>query len=267
MTRTPPADRGSIRVAKIARFLLLAFVVLLATAVAAQAIPDGTIIPAQLDSSLDSGKTKPGREFTARVMQDLPGTRIRAGNKIVGHVLGAQPAADRRSAQLALQFDSVETNRRRIPISTHLRALASMMEVADAQVPASGPDRGTPASAWTTVQVGGEVVYRGGGPVASGSAEVGEPTANGVLAWISEGPGSKCRGELANDHRLQAFWVFSSTACGAYGYPGIEILHSGRSAPVGQILLASRRGNVHLQGGSGILLRVSGIQPKTVPKR
>jgi hypothetical protein len=131
-----------------------------------------------------------------------------------------------------------------------------MMEVADAQVPLSGPDRGTSGASWTTTQIGGEIVYRGGGPVANGLRDVGIPAANGVLARPSSLPGKRCA-DGVGDGGLQAFWVFSSDACGVYGFSDLEIAHSGRGEPVGEIVLTSRSGNVHLQSGSGMLLRVN----------
>ena len=131
--------------------------VLFSTALSAQeTIPKGTILPVQLNSTLDS-RNQPGRVFTARVMQDVPGTNIRAGSKVLGHIVSAKPAKDGSEAQLTLRFNAVKTSRHQIPILVDLRALASMMEVADAQTPASGPDRGTSQGSWTTYQIGGEV--------------------------------------------------------------------------------------------------------------
>jgi hypothetical protein len=160
-----------------------------------------------------------------------------------------------------VHFDSLQVSKRRIPISTNLRAIASMREVEDAQVPEAGPDRGTSQAAWTTVQVGGEVVYRGGGSVANGLQAVGIPTANGVLAHVSSVPGTKCRGEVGDNDRLQALWVFSSDACGAYGFSDLEIADSGRSDPIGEIVLTADKRDVHLPSGSGMLLRVDKSGP------
>lgn len=227
---------------------------------AQETIANGTILPVRLNSTLDS-RNRPGRGFSARVMQDVPGTSIRAGAKALGRIVSAKPAKDGSGAQLTLRFDSVEISQRTIPLSADLRALASMMEVARAQAPLSGPDRGTPAASWTTRQIGGEVVYRGGGPVARGLRSVGVPAPNGVLVRAFSPPGSACRGEIDGNDRLQAFWVFSSDACGVYGFRDLEIMHAGRKHPAGEIVLTSGQGNFHVASGSGLLLRVNAAQP------
>jgi hypothetical protein len=259
MIFTPSSRRivsAGIESAKLTAFVVALLIFCPTIVLAQQVIPNGTIIPVQLNTSLNSAKAKPGQKVTATVMQDvpLPDGKIPSGSKVVGHVVSAKRAANGTGGQLTLRFDSVKTSKQNIPVTTNLRAIASMMEVADAQVPASGPDRGTPPEWWTTTQVGGEVVYRGGGPVANGLQSVGVPAPNGVLARVSPVPGTKCSGEV-DDDRLQALWVFSSDACGAYGYPDLDITHSGRNEPVGEIVLTSRNGNVHLQSGSGMLLR------------
>jgi hypothetical protein len=268
VTFTLPAGRSIPARIKSAKLISLIIVVLFSSALLAQqAIPSGTIIPVRLNSTLDSRKTKPGQVFTARVMQDvpLPDSKIRAGSKVIGHVVSAKRTGNGTDEPLSLRFDAIEVSKRPTPISTNLRAIASMMEVEDAQVPAAGPDRGTSQAAWTTVQVGGEVVYRGGGPVANGLQDVGIPTANGVLAHVSSVPGTKCAGEADDNSRFQALWVFSSDACGAYGFSDLEIAHSGRSDPIGEVVLTSSKGDVHLPSGSGMLLRVNSPGPDATP--
>jgi hypothetical protein len=224
------------------------------------AIPAGTILPIALNSSLNSRKVKAGQVITARVMQEVPllsGSKIREGAKVIGHVVDVKPATTGIGAQMTLRFDTVAVSKQRIAITTNLRALASMMAVEEAQIPESGPDRGTSENAWTTDQIGGEVVYRGGGPVASGLRSVGEPTTHGVLVHVSAKPGTKCRGEVDGNDRPQALWVFSSDACGAYDFADFEIAHAGRTNPVGEITLKSTKRDLNLQAGSGMLLRVN----------
>ncbi|MGA7399451.1 MAG: hypothetical protein WCC99_21320 [Candidatus Sulfotelmatobacter sp.] len=231
--------------------------ILFATQVLGQSsIPPGTILPVQLNSSLNSRKLRPGQVITARVMQDVPlssGSKIHAGAKVIGHVTAVKRA---NGAQVSLRFDTLVAGHHQIPMTTDLRAVASMMAVEEAQIPAFGPDRGTSENAWTTEQIGGEVVYRGGGPVANGLQFVGKPAPNGVLVQVSSKPGSECRGD-SND-RMQALWVFSSDACGAYGFANLVITHAGRTNPAGEIILAANHGDLNVRGGSGMLLRVIG---------
>jgi hypothetical protein len=228
---------------------------------AQKTIPAGTILPVSLNTSLNSRKLGSGQVITARVMQDVPllsGSKIPAGAKVIGHVEAINRAHRANGAQVSIRFDTLMVHHHLIPITTDLRALASMMAVEEAQIPAFGPDRGTPENAWITEQIGGEVVYRGGGPVANGLESVGRPTPNGVLVQVSSKPGSKCRNDDEGNGRMQALWVFSSDACGAYGFADLAITHAGRSNPVGEIVLASAGRDLNVRAGSGMLLRVTG---------
>jgi len=237
---------------------LISLLVFSAAAWAQSSIPAGTVLPAELTASLDSGKSQPGQVITARTMQDvpLPAGKIPAGARIVGHIVIVGSLKNGPGTEISLQFDALRFSHRSIPITTSLRAWASMREVEDAQIPATGTDRGTPWAWMTTNQIGGEVVYGQGGPVTNGSTFVGRAAPGGVLVHISATPGSMCGGEAGGDDRPQALWLFSSDSCGLYGFPELEIIHAGRTDPVGQVRIASTRGRLHIQGGSGLLLQV-----------
>ncbi len=228
-------------------------------------IPAGTILPLELKSSLNSQKVLVGQVLNARVMQDVPllkGSTIHAGAKVRGHVVEVLSPTDRRGAQLSLQFDTLEYSQHgshlKAHITTNLRALASMMEVEEAGIPKTGPDRGTSQDAWTTEQIGGDIVYRGGGPVTNAFHAVGKPTPNGVLVRVASKSGTECRGEINGKDHPQALWLFSADACGTYGFSGLTISHAGRTAPMGKITLTATRGHVNVRSGSGLLLRVNG---------
>jgi hypothetical protein len=193
-------------------------------------------------------------------MQDvpLPGqSTIRAGAKVIGHVVAVTPATKVPGAKVSLRFDTLAVGKRRIPLVTNLRALATMMDVSAAQVPESGPDRGTSEYSWTTDQIGGEIAYHGRGAIVNGSHAVGYSEAGGALVQVSSRPGTKCRGAVDGNDQPQALWVFSSDACGLYDFPNVTLTHAGRTNPVGEITLKSSKGDINIRGGSGLLLRVA----------
>lgn len=50
----------------------------------------------------------------------------------------------------SLRFDTLAIGKQRLAMTTSLRALATMMDVSEAHVPESGPDRRTSENEWTT---------------------------------------------------------------------------------------------------------------------
>jgi hypothetical protein len=225
---------------------------------AAISIPAGTILPLRLPS-LSSQKSKKGELIKARVMQDVPlpnGEKIRAGAIVLGRVLDAIPATPGNQAALILTFDTLIQRGESIPITTSLRALASTLEIDSAQIPDMGAGESDVYDWLPTTQVGGETVYGLGGPVARGDTVVGRSVAGGVLVNVSAEAGARCRGSVEGNPAPQALWVFSSDACGVYGFPHLTIGNAGRTDPLGQITLASEVGLVEIRSGSGILLRV-----------
>jgi len=242
-----------------ALFMCVGLLAFAAASHAADSIPPGTVLPVLLNSTLSSTKSKPGQIVTARIMQDVPlpdGRTIRAGATVIGRVTAVTSASNGNHARISLRFDTLKISRQRIPIATNLRAIASLAEVEQAQLPITGPDRGTPESAWTTVQIGGDVVYRGGGPVEGTLGNVGKPVDGGVLSRLSQNPDRGCRGAVDANDAPQALWVFSSDACGPYSLPHLTIAHAGRTDPVGEIILETTKGEVNVHSGAGMLLRV-----------
>ncbi len=248
------------------RSLLLLVLLLPAGSFAQDAIPAGTILPVQLNSSLSSDRAHSGQIIRARLMQDVPlegRARIHAGAQVLGHVLAARAATLSAGAEIVVRFDTLAEGKRRFSMVTNLRALATMMDVSEAQIPESGPDHGTSEYNWTTDQIGGEVDYRGGGAIVHDSEIVGHSVPNGVLALVSSKAGTECRGAVEGNDRPQALWVFSSDACGLYDFPEVTLSHAGRTAPLGEITLQSNKGNLTIRGGSGMLLRVNGLAPRS----
>ena len=184
--------------------------------------------------------------------------KIRAGSKVIGKIVNIKPVQDAQRAEITLRFDSVNFRHRSVPITSSFRALASPMEVEDAQVPTTGTNRGTPWSWMTRVLIGGEVAYGEGGPVTRGTEIVGQALADGVLIPVQASRGRGCRGDVSGNARPQALWVFSSDACGVYGFSGVTLAHAGRTIPYGEITITSQSGKLNIGSGSGLLLRVNG---------
>jgi hypothetical protein len=242
--------------------LFLMFLLACITSVGQTQVPEGTLLPgtllpAMLSSSIDSHKNRPGDEIKARLMQDVPlgnGHKLPAGTRVVGEITDVKPS------MVTLRFDRLFVRNNTIAIRTNLRALASMTEISDAQLPTNtvSGDFGSSVDDWNTVQVGGDVVYgRRGGPVMHGSSVVGHSLlGNGVLAVPEAASDSTCRADISSE-TPQAMWLFSASACGTYGYPDLSIAHAGRSEPIGIVVLAAPD-RVRITAGSGVLLRVTG---------
>ncbi|MFZ0914704.1 MAG: hypothetical protein WBQ76_02715 [Candidatus Korobacteraceae bacterium] len=243
--------------------LLMAALFLAASSLIAQEIPAGTVLPVMLRTTLDARKAKVGQKIEARVMQDVPlssQTRIRAGAKLVGHVVEVTRPSPTSGSRIAISFDRLMIGGAAIPVTTSLRSLASMMEVFEAQLPTNAiDDYGTTTADWVTMQIGGDAVYRGNGTVMTDGQIVGKSTVAGdVSAKLIASRDGACRGAAAENDRVQALWLFSPSACGPYGFADLKIVHAGRQDPVGQIILASDK-NVHVPAGSGLLLRVTAV--------
>jgi hypothetical protein len=239
---------------------------------AQETIPSGTIIPVVLPRAIDSQKIKAGQPIVAQVAQDVPvGEKwvIRRNTKVLGKISQIESKPGSHRITLTLQFDRIQLGQAGVPVDMQLRALADVMAIMDAQMRLNPPYDRSVSPYDTTIQVGGDIVYRGGGPVQSLTGEVvGIPTGCmecGVLDMVPSEPGPECAGAVADDTHLQAMWVFSANACGVYGlngrgvsyFDGLEFQNGSTVSRDGQILF-SANDRVKLPGGSGLLLVVTG---------
>lgn len=217
-------------------------------------LPAGTLLPVALGHGINTDKLHAGDQVHAKVMQSIPGTPVRRGARVVGRVVAVNSSGN-GPAMVAIRFDAVHSQGRVVPVATDLRAVASPMEVQMAQVPEDMSDRGLTPETATTQQIGGDQVYRGGGPVARGTKAVGKPVPYGVEAVPQPSANGPCRGAQGNG-QPQALWLFSTDACGVYGFGNLHIEHAGYTS--GTIVLSSSAGNVKVGGGSALLLHVQG---------
>jgi len=225
----------------------------------ATVVPDSTVLAVRLDAALSSRRTKPGQVITARIMQDVPlagDAKIPAGTKLAGQVTAVKPATGGEGGSISFRFDTLQLPHENVRLVVHLRAIASTMEVRHARLPVNSGPTGAESS-WTTVQIGGDVVYRGGGSVRSRSGVVGKPVENGVLGRLDSNPDRGCRGDGTGE-RAQALWLFSSDACGTYDLRNVTVVRAdadAASTKTGEITLRSSKGDVNVRSGAGLLLR------------
>lgn len=228
-------------------------------------LPAGTILPVVLRTSVSFDKCKTGEVLRGKIAQNVPlpnGSTIRRGSQVEGHVVQVTPAANGAGARMSIQFDKLYFAGQWIPVTTNLRAIAGFMTAIESGAPDEAPAEGAPYTWLPTTQIGGDSVYGMWGPVMSwddASEVVGRSVGDGVLARPKVREGTSCRGELEGNDKPQALWVFSTDACGAYGIEHLNIVHAGRTHPVGTIVLVSETHNVKLRNGDGLLLRVDPV--------
>jgi hypothetical protein len=248
------------------RVQTVAPVILLVAAVStsssrAQSLPPGTTLPARLQNTLNSEKDQPGKTFTLKITQEIPVAGqpvIQRGATLTGHVVATQSIKiGAQSSRITLQFDKLRFSRQEIPVILGLRAIASVVEVQYAGMPTNSDDN---SASWTTRQIGGDVVYRGGGPVTTSWGEVvGKPVSDGVIGRLIAPRDGPLPGNLhcESDDSPHALGVFASTACGLYGFTRFTIERDGFEQPKGQITFVSSK-SIKIRAGSQLLLEILG---------
>jgi len=238
-------------------WIRLAMALLVGWVTPSREIPVGTVIPLMLSSGLDAAKDAPGKRIEGEVMQKVPlpsGKGISARSRMIGHIVNVTKEGSSGSG-LVVKFDVLQDEGHKTELLTGLLAVASMTSVAQAQTPIEPNSDTEPVSQWVTRQVGGDVVRRGWGKVASPDGTYGTWLAgSSVLIKLTPNPRAGCPDGPGYD-REQAVWIFSSAACGTYGLGDVKVANSGKDRSLGEIALTSRR-KLKVRGGSGWLLIV-----------
>lgn len=239
----------------------LAALFLTTVCLSAQQVPAGTLLPVMLDGKLESDKSKPGQEISAKLMQEVPlpdGGKIKRESKVMGHVVAISSASAGHDAKVTVQFDQIDIDKHLVPISVGLRALASMEAISIARQGVN-PNSGLGTTGWdlNLLLVGGQAAFTGQQIVKSQTGQVvGRiPEPGAVLAIPMANPARGCPGLTGNTSN-QAFWLFSTDACGVYGDKDLTVVSGIGGTTPGQIVLTAPK-RFTVEGGSGWLLQVN----------
>jgi hypothetical protein len=211
-------------------------------------IAAGSVIPVQLTKTIDAKKVKTGEEVDAKVTQDMKSQSgqvlVPKDTKIVGHVTEAQPRSkEQKESQLGITFDRAvmkEGGDMVMPASIQA-VIVPQNQSADNAAPAGGSSAPAPS--------GGSM---SGAPNSGRSGNAGStPQASSAPAAAASDGSSAPATNTANNPRPQ---ITASTQ-GVIGQADYKLSTPGDSSQ-GSVV-TSEKGNVKLEGGTMLLLRVS----------
>jgi hypothetical protein len=201
------------------------------------ALPSGTAVNAELNSSVDSKKAKVGDRVEAHTTEDIKYAGkiiVPKGAKLEGHVTEATARSKGDSGStLAIQFDkAIPKKGEEIPLNVAIVAIAAP------QRDFSGGSSGS----------GGDPMTGGGAATASGSPMGSSHTPTATPAARSDPGGAADSTTGSND-----VGQLSAKSRGVYGLSDLKLMATPSSASPATIITSSGK-NVRLDGGTRLLL-------------
>jgi hypothetical protein len=224
-------------------------------AAASGSLTAGSQIHATLTKPVDAKKSRAGEEFIAKTTSDIKSNGaviVPRGSKIIGHVTEAKAGAKGEAdSTLGLAFDrAVLKNGQEIPFSATIRAIAN------SQPPSSeimAPDE-MPSVAGAAP--GGGFSRPSVAPVGETTRAVGT-TAGGLVHTAGDVAGDAGAGATgAVAPTLDASGHLTSASQGVIGLKGMSLGTETAGSAQGSSVIHSNTGNVHLDGGTQMLLVV-----------
>jgi hypothetical protein len=205
----------------------------------------GSTIPAMLEKGVDARKNKVGDEVTAKTTENVKSggqIAVPRGSKIVGHVTEAKARTkEEAESAVGIAFDhAVLKDGREIPLALEIQAIApaksaSPSDLTETPTIATGPAGGAPPVPGPGAPMGPRADPNAGTPGRVSSTNSAYGAASGLSPAGGLTPG--CHGVL--------------------GIDGLELSPETASSTGGSLIIARRR-NVHLDGRTQLMLRVTG---------
>lgn len=208
-------------------------------------IAPGSVIPVQLTKTIDAKKLKTGDEIEAKITQDLKSGKgdvvLPKDTKVMGHVTEAQARnKEQKESEVGIAFDhAVLKNGGDVKLPMSIQAI-----IAPPSSNAANSDAGGSASQAPSPQGGGMSPSSGGGR----SAGMGGGTPSQASAPPVATGQSSTKTEATNQ-------PITANTQGVVGIASLR-LSTAANATEGSIV-SSEKGNVKLESGTLILLRVN----------
>ena len=231
---------------------------------------------ATLVHPVDAKKNKPGDPVTARTTRSSKspdGTTLPKGTELVGHVTQAQARSkDQSESDLGIVFDkAVLKNGQEVPMNATIQAMAAAQSTASMAAGADdlGLSGGSMAGGGGAGAARGGLVGGGGalGAVGGATSGVGRtagavtaPVGNvgssvgGAVGSTANVAGGASRGAVGG---LNAAGQLTSNSQGVFNMQGLNLTSSATNATQGSLITSTSR-NVHLDGGTQLLLSAAG---------
>jgi hypothetical protein len=206
-------------------------------------LPSGTAIPAELSKSIDAKKVKAGDKIEAKVTMDLLSHGqivVPRDSRVTGHVTEAKPRSkESPESTVGIAFDHISLkNGRELSLRTTVQAIGPSLK----QVPFPENGNEVPGQPPPDMHAGNNPTWRGTPGGSAGSARQ-----NGS-AYPSGNPQDVPTGTVASGGSAAS--ALDPQSKGVVGMKGLSLSSSDQGS-----LLSSNTGNIHLDGGTQLILR------------
>jgi len=228
-------------------------------------LASGTAVNAALDKSVDSKNAREGETVTAHTTEAVKEhgkTVLPRGAKLVGHVTRASARANGNAeSSLGIQFDrAILKHGKEIPVNLGIEAIATgqtAANFADEDMDSMGSAGGSMAGSGVVAGRGtlGGVTSTAGGSVgavtntAANTGGMATGTIDAAAHSTVRAPGAE-RGAVGG---LNAAGQLTSNSRGVFGLHGLNLESGGSSGTEGSVITSAGK-NVHLDGGTRMLL-------------
>lgn len=220
------------------------------------AAPVGTAFPVVFTHTINAADAKMGDTVTTKTTQVviLPtGDRIPQGSELIGTIVESHPHSPNEPSELAIRFETLLSAGSKSAIRVRLRAMASFVDSYSARSALVQYD--TPDNSLYS-QVGGDTYFPYDAVHSPRGAVVGKATRDGIFVKLARTTAeSNDRIMCDETDTLQAVGIFSSSACGLYGFGDFFLDEAGTSGD-GVIRFHADQHSAKIARGTVALLQV-----------